>query len=66
MTCAVGDTPPADSPPKWVEIFTTLLRNGTLLYLLAVTPRDCVPEYADTFRRVVGSIEILDCDTCVR
>jgi hypothetical protein len=49
-----------------IDLFTTLLRNGTLLYVLAVTPRDCVPEYADTFRRVMGSIEILDCDGCVR
>ena len=49
-----------------IEVFTTLVRKGTLLYLLAVTPRDCVPDYADTFRRVVGSIEILDCDACVR
>jgi len=49
-----------------IEIFTTLLRNDTLLYLLAVTPRDCVPEYADVFRRVMRSIEILDCDGCVR
>jgi len=44
-----------------IEVFTTLLRNGTLFYLLAVTPRDCAPDYADTFRRIVGSIEILDC-----
>jgi len=49
-----------------IEIFTTLLRNGTVLYLLAVTPRDCVPEYVDVFRRIMRSIEILDCDVCVR
>jgi hypothetical protein len=49
-----------------IEMFTTLLRDGTLFYLLAVAPRDCVPDYADTFRRVVGSIAIMDCDGCVR
>jgi sortase A len=49
-----------------IEIYTALLRDGTLFYLLAVAPRDSVPEYADTFRRVVESIEILDCDACVR
>jgi hypothetical protein len=48
-----------------IQLFTTLLRNGTLLYLLAVTPRDCVPDYADTFARILESIEILDCDGCV-
>ena len=34
--------------------------------VLAVTARDCVVDYASTFRRVVGSIEIMDCDQCVR
>ena len=28
-------------------------------------PRDHASEYVDTFRRVVGSIEIKDCDPCV-
>jgi hypothetical protein len=33
--------------------------------LVAVTPRDHASEYVDTFRRVVASIEIRDCDPCV-
>ena len=49
-----------------IEMFTTLLRDGTLFYVLAVAPRDCVSDYAATFRRIVGSIQILDCDRCVR
>jgi hypothetical protein len=51
--------------PQQIEVYTTLLRNGTVLYLLAVAPRDEVLDYADTFRHVVGSIEIMDCETCV-
>ena len=46
-------------------MYTTLLRNGTVLYLLTVTSRDRASDYADTFRRVVGSIEIMDCESCV-
>jgi hypothetical protein len=48
--------------PERIEVFTTLLRDDTLLYVLAVTPRDCASDYAATFRRVVRSIEIMDCD----
>ncbi len=55
----------ATNQPEQIEVYATLLRNGTVLYLLAVTPRDRASEYVDTFRRVVGSIEIRDCDPCV-
>jgi hypothetical protein len=56
----------ATGEPERIEMFTTLLRDGTLFYVLAVAPRDCVTDYAGTFRRVVGSIRIMDCDRCVR
>jgi hypothetical protein len=49
-----------------IEMFTTLLRDGTFFYVLAVAPRDCAADYAGTFRRVVGSIQIMDCDRCTR
>jgi len=55
----------ATDEPERIEVFTTLLRNGTVLYVLAVTPRDSAVGYAETFRRVVGSIQILDCASCV-
>jgi hypothetical protein len=56
----------ATDEPERIEMFTTLLRDGTLFYVLAVAPRDCVSDYAGTFRRVMGSIQIMDCDQCVR
>jgi hypothetical protein len=55
----------ATNQPEQIEVYTTLLRNGTVLYLLAVTSRDRASDYADTFRRVVGSIEIMDCESSV-
>ena len=55
----------ATDEPEQIEVFTTLLRDGTMLYVLAVTPRDRASDYADTFRRVLGSIAILDCEPCV-
>jgi len=54
----------ATGEPERVDVFTTLLGEGDLFYLLAVTPRECALEYAGTFRRVVDSIEILDCHGC--
>lgn len=55
MSEATGD-------PERIEIFATLLRDGTLFYVLAVTPRQRALAYASTFQRVVESIEIMDCD----
>jgi hypothetical protein len=56
----------ATGEPERIEMFTTLLRDGTLFYLLAVAPRDCAPDYQGTFRRIVASIQIMDCDECLR
>jgi hypothetical protein len=55
----------ATGEPERIEVFTTLLHDGTLLYVLAVAPRDRASDYAGTFRKVVGSIQIMDCDRCV-
>jgi hypothetical protein len=55
----------ATGDPERIEIFTTLLGDGTLFYVLAVAPRNCVSDYVVTFRRVMGSIQIMDCDLCV-
>jgi hypothetical protein len=48
--------------PEQIEVFTTLLGDETLFYVLAVVPRDTAATYARTFRQVVESIEIMDCD----
>jgi Zn-dependent protease with chaperone function len=44
--------------PEQIELFTTQLRDGNLLYVIGVSPRDSFPEYDRVFRKVVGSIEI--------
>jgi hypothetical protein len=43
-----------------IDVRTTLLRDGTLFYILAVTPHACALDYTATFRRIVASIEIRD------
>jgi hypothetical protein len=45
-----------------IEVFTTLLDEETLFYVLAVVPRDSASRYARTFRHVVKSIAFMDGD----
>ncbi len=52
----------ATGEPEQIDVFTTLLRDGALLYVQAVAPRQRASDYARTFRRIVESIEIMDCD----
>ena len=42
-----------------VAVFTMLLGDGNLFYTLGVAPRDRFPDYEETFRRVVASIQIM-------
>jgi beta-barrel assembly-enhancing protease len=42
-----------------IAVFTMLLSDGNLFYALGVVPRDRFSEYDGVFRRVIGSIEIM-------
>lgn len=41
-----------------VEVYTTMLRNGELFYLIGVTPRDQSREYDQAFREVLQSVNL--------
>jgi hypothetical protein len=43
-----------------IELYTVLLRDRRLLYMLAVAPDDVFPDYASTFDRLVESIRLND------
>ena len=43
-----------------IAVFTVLLEDESLFYALGVAPRDRFTDYEATFRRVVGSIQILN------
>jgi hypothetical protein len=45
--------------PEQIEIFTALLRDGSLLYVIGVAPRDSFGEYEPVFRKIVGSTQIM-------
>lgn len=50
----------ATGEPEHIDVFTTVLPDDELLYVVAVTPRACALDYVGTFRRVVESIGILE------
>lgn len=56
----------ATGEPEQIDMVTTLLRDGTLFYVVAVVPLDSASDYEGTFRQVMRSIQIMDCDQCVR
>lgn len=43
-----------------IALYTVLMDDATLLYAVGVAPIDEFKDYEDTFRRVVGSIQITD------
>jgi hypothetical protein len=50
----------ATGQTETIEVFTALLRDGRLFYLLAVAPVDSFPDYASTFDRLVESVRLND------
>jgi beta-barrel assembly-enhancing protease len=46
--------------PETIQVFTTLMRDGSLFYVIGVAPRDSFRDYQNTFQRVVGSIQLTD------
>jgi hypothetical protein len=48
----------ATGAPEVIAVFTTLTRDGNLLYILGVAPRDEFPEYSDIFDRIVQTLRI--------
>jgi len=46
--------------PELVTVFTTMLRSGDLLYLIAVAPQDESQDYQRTFIAVLGTVSVND------
>jgi hypothetical protein len=60
LETSVSSVSEATGEIERIDVVTTLLHDGTLFYVLAVTPRACAPEYTAAFRRIVASIDIRD------
>ena len=60
LRTTLTNTSDSTGRPETIELFTTLLRNGNLLYAIGVAPRDEFRNYEAAFQRVVGSLQVND------
>src|SRR5262245_14383613 len=58
LRTVLSNTSEATEQPETIQLFTTLLRDGTLFYVLGVAPRDEYRDYQPVFQRIVNSLEI--------
>lgn len=54
------NTNEATGRPERVTVYTTLLRNGDLFYMIAVAPQDDYSNFQLAFNRVLNSIQLND------
>jgi len=57
---ALANVSDATGQQERIDVFTILLRDGNLFYVLGVAPRERSSDYQKTFRGIVGSIRIMD------
>jgi beta-barrel assembly-enhancing protease len=60
LTAVLSNVSEAMGTRETIEIFTALMRDGNLLYVLAVAPASVFDDYQDPFQRVVQSIQLMD------
>jgi beta-barrel assembly-enhancing protease len=58
LRTVLSNTSEATGRPETIELFTTLLRDSTLFYLIGVSPREESREYQTAFQRIVRSLQI--------
>ena len=57
---ALSNRSEATGRPETIELFVTQLRDGSLFYMIGVTPSDEATVYSNVFRRVAGSVRFND------
>jgi hypothetical protein len=60
LTTVLSNVSEATGASETIEIFTAVMRNGNLLYVLAVAPANAFDDYQPVFGRVVQSIQLTD------
>lgn len=56
----LAGTSPVTRRTEVVTVYTTMLRNGNLLYLITVVPQNEAQSYNNTFRNMINSLRIND------
>jgi hypothetical protein len=60
LRTTLTNTSDSTGRPEGIELYTTMLRNGTLFYAIGVAPRDEFRNYQPAFQRVVESLQVND------
>lgn len=60
LTTTLTNVSEATGGEETIQLFTTQLRNGNLMYLIAVAPSNEFGQYRNVFQRVVGSVQLTD------
>ena len=60
LTTVLSNTSDVTGRPELVSVSTTQLRNGNMLFLIAVAPEEDADDYAAAFRRVRQGLRIND------
>jgi Zn-dependent protease with chaperone function len=60
LTTTLSNVSEATGAPETIQIFSTLMRDGNLLYLIAVAPSNEFSGYQNVFQRVAGSLQFMD------
>lgn len=60
LTTMLSNVSEATGQPETIQIFSTLMRDGNLLYAIAVAPSDQFSGYQNVFQRIAGSIQFTD------
>jgi Zn-dependent protease with chaperone function len=60
LATSLSNVNEATGRPETISIYTTLLRNGQLFYMIAVAPQSDYRNYQTAFRSILGSIRLND------
>lgn len=60
ITVQLANVSEVTGQPEYISLSTTELRDGSLLYVIGVAPRNEAGTYDDTFRKVRQNIQISD------
>ncbi|MDX6576598.1 MAG: hypothetical protein QOE96_2551 [Blastocatellia bacterium] len=60
LSISLSNTNEATGQPEVVNVVTTLLRNGELLYIISVAPQGDYNNYQSTFQNILRSVQLND------
>jgi len=60
LRTVLTNTSEATGRDESIVVYTTMLRGGSLFYVVGVAPRDEFNQYGNVFQRVVGTIRLMD------